>query len=68
MRTRYNSPLKERFAKEADAEKARLVAQWDSVGASLGALELATVELAKDQPSPSDINYWVEKIRSFSIE
>lgn len=58
--------FKEKFQKEADADKQRLQAQLDGVTTSLNALELATTELAKDQPSVSDIEYWVDSIREIS--
>lgn len=58
--------FKEKFQKEADVDKLRLQAQLDGVTTSLNALELATTELAKDEPSVNDIGYWVSSIRTIS--
>lgn len=55
---------KERFAAEAEAEKNAVLAELGRVTASLTALELATTELAKDQPSLGDVDHWVGRIRA----
>jgi hypothetical protein len=55
--------LKERFATEADANKAQIRQQLGAVGQALAALELASTELAKDQPSLSDAAYWIGQVQ-----
>jgi hypothetical protein len=55
--------LKERFATEANVEKAKIRGQLHDVSRALAALELASTELAKDQPSASDAAYWIGQVR-----
>lgn len=55
---------KERLAAEAETEKRAVMMALGRVTASLTALELATIELAKDKPSLGHVDHWVGRIRA----